>query len=47
MLSRLPITEEEAVARRLLLYEHQETVIHVVDAKNLQTMPPVILQLID
>ena len=36
MYSLLPITEEEAVSRRLLLREHPEAVIHVVDAKNMQ-----------
>jgi len=47
MYSLLLITEEEAVARRLLLNEHPEAVIHVVDAKNLQRMLPLTLQLIE
>ena len=47
MYSLLPITEEEAVARRLLLNEQPEAVIHVVDAKNLHRMLPLTLQLIE
>lgn len=47
MYSLLPITEEEAVSRRLLLNEHPETVVHVVDAKNLPRMLPLTLQLIE
>lgn len=47
MYSLLPITEEEAVSRRLLLKEHPEAVIHVVDAKNMQRMLPLTLQLIE
>lgn len=47
MYSLLPITEEEAVSRRLMLKEHPEAVIHVVDAKNLQRMLPLTLQLIE
>jgi ferrous iron transport protein B len=47
MYSLLPISEEEAVARRLLLNEQPEAVIHVVDAKNLLRMLPLTLQLIE
>lgn len=47
MYSLLPITEEEAVSRRLLLTEHPEAVVHVVDAKNLPRMLPLTLQLIE
>ncbi|WP_027365065.1 FeoB small GTPase domain-containing protein [Desulfotruncus alcoholivorax] len=47
MYSLLPITEEEAVSRRLLLNEHPEAVVHVVDAKNIQRMLPLTLQLIE
>lgn len=43
----LPITEEERVARRILLYERPDVVIHVVDAKNLERMLPMTLQLIE
>ncbi len=47
MYSLLPISEEEAVARRLLLTEHPRTVLHVVDAKNLTRMLPMTLQLLE
>ena len=43
----LPITEEERVARQILLAEHADTVIHVADAKNLARMLPMTLQLIE
>jgi len=42
-----PITEEERVARRILLEEQPAVVIHVVDAKNLERMLPMTLQLIE
>lgn len=42
-----PITEEERVARRILLYERPDLVLHVVDAKNLARMLPLTLQLIE
>lgn len=47
MYSLLPITEEERVAREILLREHPALVIHVVDAKNLARMLPMTLQLIE
>ncbi len=47
MYSFLPITEEERVARRILLNERPAIVIHVVDAKNLERMLPLTLQLIE
>jgi len=47
MYSLLPISEEEAVARRLLLDEHPDLVLHVLDAKNLQRMLPLTLQLLE
>lgn len=43
----LPITEEERVARNLLLREKLDGVIHIVDAKNLKRMLPITLQLIN
>ena len=43
----LPITEEERIARRILLEERPALVIHVVDAKNLERMLPMTLQLIE
>jgi ferrous iron transport protein B len=47
MYSLLPITEEERVARILLLEEKPQIVLHVVDAKNLERMLPFTLQLIE
>ena len=47
MYSLLPITEEEKVARDLLLEERPDIVIHIVDAKNLERMLPLALQLIE
>ncbi|MBU2495121.1 MAG: 50S ribosome-binding GTPase [Candidatus Omnitrophica bacterium] len=47
MYSLLPVTEEERVARNILLRENPEVVIHVVDAKNLDRMLSLTLQLIE
>lgn len=47
MYSMLPITEEEKVARDLLLSEPVDLAIHVVDAKNLGRMLPLTFQLIE
>jgi ferrous iron transport protein B len=47
MYSLKPISEEEAVARRLLLEETPGAVLHVVDARNLQRMLPMTLQLLE
>lgn len=47
MYSLLPITEEEKVARTLLIKEKPNAVIHVTDAKNLERMLPLTLQLIE
>jgi ferrous iron transport protein B len=47
MYSLLPITEEERVGRSILLQEQPTVVIHVVDAKNLERMLPMTLQLIE
>lgn len=47
MYSFLPITEEEGAARRILIKERPDIVIHVVDAKNLERMLPLTLQLIE
>ncbi|MGD0844006.1 MAG: FeoB small GTPase domain-containing protein, partial [Geobacteraceae bacterium] len=38
MYSLLPITEEERVAREILLNESPDVVIHVLDARNLERM---------
>lgn len=45
MYSLMCITEEEKVTRDLLLKERPKVVIHVVDAKNLQRMLPLTVQL--
>lgn len=47
MYSLFPITEEERVARNILLDEKAVVVIHVIDAKNLERMLPLTLQLIE
>lgn len=44
MYSFLPITEEERVARRILLDEEPQIIIHIVDAKNLERMLTLTLQ---
>jgi ferrous iron transport protein B len=41
------LSEDEEVARRLLLDERPDIVLHVVDAKNLSRMLPLTLQLIE
>lgn len=45
MYSILPITEEERVARAILLEEKPCVILHVVDAKNLERMLAQTLQL--
>lgn len=47
MYSLLPITEEERVAREILLKEAVHMVIHVIDARNLERMLPMTIQLIE
>lgn len=47
MYSLLPITDEERVARRILLFEKPFLLLHVVDAKNLDRMLPLTLQLLE
>jgi len=47
MYSLLPITEEERVARAILLAEQPHLVVHVADAKNLERLLPLTLQLIE
>lgn len=43
----LPITEEERVAREIVLRERPDVIVHVTDAKNLERMLPMTLQLIE
>ena len=47
MYSLLPITEEERVGRSLLLEEKPDILLHVIDAKNIERMLPLTLQLIE
>ncbi len=47
MYSMLPITEEERVAREILLNESPDVVIHVLDARNLERMLTMTLQLVE
>ncbi|TWJ32548.1 ferrous iron transport protein B [Geobacter argillaceus] len=47
MYALLPITEEERVAREILLNETPDLVLHVVDARNLERMLMMTLQLIE
>ena len=47
MYSLLPITEEERVARAILLSERPHSVLHIVDANDLERMLPLTLQLIE
>jgi len=47
MYSLLPITEEERVAREILLNETPDIVIHVIDARNLERMLTMTLQLVE
>jgi ferrous iron transport protein B len=43
----VPLTEEERVARDILLEERPAAILHVTDAKNLERMLPMTLQLIE
>lgn len=45
MYSLLPISEEERVARTIILEEEPCVVLHTIDAKNLERMLPLTLQL--
>jgi ferrous iron transport protein B len=47
MYSLVPITEEERVARELILEKRPDMLVHVVDAKNIERMLPLTLQLIE
>jgi len=47
MYSLLPITEEERVARTILLQEPLDLILHMIDAKNSARMLPLTLQLIE
>jgi len=47
MYAMLPITEEERVAREILLGETPDLIIHVLDARNLERMLTMTIQLIE
>jgi len=47
MYSFLPITEEERVSRSIVLDENPCVILHVIDAKNLERMLPLTLQLLE
>lgn len=47
MYSLLPITDEERVARTMLLEDRADVVLHVLDARNIERMLPMTLQLIE
>jgi ferrous iron transport protein B len=47
MYSLLPSSDEERVARRLLFEERPDVVVHVADAKNLERMLPLTVQLLE
>ncbi|MCX7769533.1 MAG: ferrous iron transport protein B [Proteobacteria bacterium] len=47
MYSMLPISEEEKVARNLILQGNPDWIVNVVDAKNLERMLPLTFQLIE
>lgn len=47
MYSFLPVTEEERVTQFILLRERPDLILHVVDAKNLERMLPLTLQLLE
>lgn len=47
MYGLLPITEEERVARQILLTENPAMIVHVIDTKNIERMLPMTLQLIE
>lgn len=47
MYSLLPITEEERVARSILLDEQPAAILHVIDSRNLERMLPLTLQLLE
>ncbi|MBF0329217.1 MAG: ferrous iron transport protein B [Nitrospirae bacterium] len=47
MYSLMPITEEERVGREILLNECPDIVIHVIDARNLERMLAMTIQLIE
>ncbi|PLY03635.1 MAG: ferrous iron transport protein B [Desulfuromonas sp.] len=47
MYSLMPITEEERVARNILFNEDAHVVVHLLDARNIERMLPMTIQLIE
>ena len=47
MYSLMPITEEERVGRDILFKQKADIVVHVIDARNIERMLPMTLQLIE
>ncbi|MCF6178503.1 MAG: ferrous iron transport protein B [Geopsychrobacter sp.] len=47
MYSLMPITDEERVARQILLQGQPDVLLHVVDARNIERMLPMTLQMIE
>jgi ferrous iron transport protein B len=47
MYSLMPITEEERVARNILFSETAHVVVHVIDARNIDRMLPMTIQLVE
>lgn len=47
MYSMMPITEEERVARKILLTDRPDILLHVIDARNIERMLSMTLQLIE
>ena len=47
MYSLIPVTEEEDVTRRIIMETESTIIIHIIDAKNLDRMLPLTLQLIE
>ena len=47
MYSLMPITEEERVARNILFSEEAHVVVHLLDARNIERMLPMTVQLIE
>src|SRR3972149_3293663 len=47
MYSLMPITEEERVSRTMMIAEKPDVILHIVDARNLDRMLPLTIQLIE
>ncbi|HNV87084.1 MAG TPA: ferrous iron transport protein B [Candidatus Omnitrophota bacterium] len=47
MYSLIPLSEEEGVAREILINESIDLIVHVIDAKNLERMLPLTFELLE